>query len=60
MKPGGGRTRVWHHHGSDTPTSPGAILLHSSLLGGDRNMNNTVVLLFRSKYLIQKTTLFSE
>ena len=34
---------MWHHHGSDTPTSPGAILLHSSLLGGDRNMNNTVL-----------------
>ena len=26
-------TRVWHHHWSDTSTSPGAILLHSSLLG---------------------------
>ena len=25
--PGAGRTRVWHHHGSHTPTSPGAILL---------------------------------
>ena len=24
---------MWHHHGSDTPTSPKAILLHSSLLG---------------------------
>ena len=23
---------MWHHHGSDTPTSPRAILLHSSLL----------------------------
>ena len=23
--PGAGRTRVWHHHGSDTPTSPRAI-----------------------------------
>ena len=33
QKPGGGRTRVWHHHGSDTPTSPVAILLQSSLLG---------------------------
>ena len=31
--PGAGRTRAWHHHGSDTPTSPGAFLLHSSLLG---------------------------
>ena len=34
QKPGAGRTRVGHHHGSDTPTSPGAILLHSSLMGG--------------------------
>ena len=25
--PGAGRTRAWHHHGSHTPTSPGAILL---------------------------------
>ena len=25
--PGAGRTRVGHHHGSHTPTSPGAILL---------------------------------
>ena len=25
--PGAGRTRGWHHHGSHTPTSPGAILL---------------------------------
>ena len=22
-------TRVWHHHGSDKPTSAGAILLHT-------------------------------
>ena len=25
--PGAGRTRAGHHHGSHTPTSPGAILL---------------------------------
>ena len=25
--PGAERTRAWHHHGSHTPTSPGAILL---------------------------------
>ena len=25
--PGAGRTRAWHHHGSHTATSPGAILL---------------------------------
>ena len=25
--PGAGRTRAWHHHGSHTPTSPGAISL---------------------------------
>ena len=24
--PGAGRTRAWHHHGSHTPTSSGAIL----------------------------------
>ena len=24
--PGAGRARAWHHHGSHTPTSPGAIL----------------------------------
>ena len=32
--PGAGRSRTWHHHGSDTPTSHRAILQHSSLLGG--------------------------
>ena len=31
--PGAQRTRKWHHHGSDTPTYPRAILLHKSLLG---------------------------
>ena len=31
--PGAGRTRAGHHHGSHTPTSPEAVLLHSSLLG---------------------------
>ena len=25
--PGDGMTRAWYHHGSHTPTSPGAILL---------------------------------
>ena len=25
--PGAGRTRAWHHHGSHTPTSSGAVLL---------------------------------
>ena len=25
--PGAGRQRAWHHHGSHTLTSPGAILL---------------------------------
>ena len=24
--PGAGRRRGWHHHGSHTPTSPGAVL----------------------------------
>ena len=28
--PGGGRTRVWHHHGSDTPNSPRAIYVLKS------------------------------
>ena len=32
QEPGAGRKRVWHYHGSDTPTYPKAILLHSSLL----------------------------
>ena len=27
--PGARRARVWHHHGSDTPTSPKAILHHT-------------------------------
>ena len=27
LLPGAGRARVGHHHGSHTPTSPGAILL---------------------------------
>ena len=30
---GAGRGRAGHHHGSHTPTSPEAVLLHSSLLG---------------------------
>ena len=28
--PGPGRTRAWHHHGSDTPTSPRAIYVLKS------------------------------
>jgi hypothetical protein len=31
--PGAGRTRTWHHHGSDTATFPRSILVHSSLEG---------------------------
>ena len=31
--PGAERTRAWHHHGSEAPTSSRIILLHSSLLG---------------------------
>ena len=27
--PGAGRTGVWHHHGSDTHTSPRAVLHHT-------------------------------
>ena len=30
--PGAGRTRAWHHHGSDTPTSPRAILHHTDAI----------------------------
>ena len=47
---------MWHHHGSDTPTSPGAILLHSSLMGGDRNMNNTVhIIVHGIEYIIDRS-----
>ena len=31
---GGGRTRAWHHHGSNTPTSPRAIYVLKSANGG--------------------------
>ena len=31
--PGAGRTRVGHHHGSDTPTSARAVLLHKDQKG---------------------------
>ena len=31
--PGAGRTRAWHHHGSDTPTSPRAIYVLKSVKG---------------------------
>ena len=31
--PGAVRTRVWHYHGSDTPTSPRAILVLKSVKG---------------------------
>ena len=32
--PGAGRTRAWHHHGSDTPISPRAIYVLKSANGG--------------------------
>ena len=32
--PGAGRTRAWHHHGSDTPTSPRLIYVLKSANGG--------------------------
>ena len=32
--PGAGRTRAWHHHGSETPTSPKAIYVVKSANGG--------------------------
>ena len=31
--PGAGRTKAWHHHGSDTPTSPRAIFVLKSAKG---------------------------
>ena len=31
--PGAGRKRAGHHHGSDTPTSPRAILHHTDPIG---------------------------
>ena len=31
--PGARRTRAWHHHGSDTPTSARAILHHTDQKG---------------------------
>ena len=31
--PGAGRARAGHHHGSHTPTSPGAILLGKMAIG---------------------------
>ena len=31
--PGAGRTRTWHHHESDTPTSPRAIYVLKSAKG---------------------------
>ena len=38
--PGGGKTSVWYHHGSDTPTCPSAIYVLKSvkdpnILGGN-------------------------
>ena len=39
--PGAGRASAGHHHGSHTPTSPEAVLLHSSLLWCI-DMSNTV------------------
>ena len=30
--PGAGKARAWHHHGSDTPTSPRAILHHTDTI----------------------------
>ena len=32
--PGAGRARVWHHHGSDMPTSPRTIYVLKSANGG--------------------------
>ena len=31
--PGARRTRAWHHHGSDTPTSARAVLHHTDQKG---------------------------
>jgi hypothetical protein len=32
QQPGARRTRAWHHHGSDTPTSSRAILHHTDAI----------------------------
>ena len=33
--PGAGRARAWHHHGSDTPTSPRVIYVLKSASGAN-------------------------
>ena len=50
------KKRAWHYHRSDTPTSPRAILLHSSWLG-DRVMNHTVMSL-KLKYWLERCFLW--
>ena len=43
--PGAGRTKAWHHHGSDTPTSLRAIYVLKSFLGGVYNLLSSSELL---------------
>ena len=41
--PGAGRARMWHYHGSDMPTSPRAILLHTDQLHICTFLHTTVI-----------------
>ena len=50
--PGAGRTRAWHHHGSDTPASPRAIYVHTKISKRRTILHTTVV-------FIQKVLLHS-
>ena len=59
QEPGARRTTVWHHHGSDTPTSARAILHHTdqngpNILKGSVDSENL------SKNYTQLTKMFRE
>ena len=51
--PGAGKARAWHHHGSDTPTSPRAVLHHT-----DANLctilHTTVVMSLFQSTIVQR------
>ena len=47
--PGAGRARVWHHHGSDTPTSPWAILVLKSAKGPNIFWESVRIILFTER-----------
>ena len=51
--PGAGRTRAGHHHGSHTPTSPGAILL-SKMACQPKHIGRQCIMLYASniRYLL--------